>query len=85
MTTSPRPFAAATPAAGSRILGTGHHRPERVMTNADLEQLVETSDEWIRQRTGIEERRIAADGVDVGDLAAIAGRNALGDAGVGAS
>ena len=82
MTTSPRPFAAATPAAGSRILGTGHHRPERVMTNADLEQLVETSDEWIRQRTGIEERRVAADGVDVGDLAAIAGREALADAGV---
>ena len=40
MTTSPRPFAAQAPAAGSRILGTGHHRPERVMTNADLEQLV---------------------------------------------
>jgi 3-oxoacyl-[acyl-carrier-protein] synthase-3 len=79
---APRPFAAPTPAGGSRIIGTGHHRPERVMTNHDLEQLVETSDEWIRQRTGIEERRIAADGVDVGDLAAIAGRNALADAGV---
>ena len=60
MTTSPRPFAAQTPAAGSRILGTGHHRPDRVMTNADLEQLVETSDEWIRQRAGIVTRARAS-------------------------
>ncbi|MCG7311230.1 beta-ketoacyl-ACP synthase III [Brachybacterium sp. ACRRE] len=71
-----------TPPAGSRIVGTGHYRPERIMTNNDLEQMVETSDEWIRQRTGIESRRIAADDQDVADLAAEAGRNALADAGI---
>src|SRR5699024_7289513 len=69
-------------AHGSRIIGTGHHRPEKVMTNHDLEQLVETSDEWIRQRTGIESRRIAAEEQDVADLAALAGRAALADAGL---
>lgn len=72
----------AQPAAGSRIIGTGHYRPERILTNHDLEQMVETSDEWIRQRTGIETRRIAAEDQDVADLAAEAGRAALADAGV---
>jgi 3-oxoacyl-[acyl-carrier-protein] synthase-3 len=75
----------STPPAGSRIVGTGYYRPERIMTNHDLEQLVETSDEWIRQRTGIESRRIAADDQDVADLAAEAGRAALADAGIDAS
>ncbi|PWH06362.1 3-oxoacyl-ACP synthase [Brachybacterium endophyticum] len=75
----------STPPAGSRIIGTGHYRPERIMTNHDLEQLVETSDEWIRQRTGIEERHIAAEDQDVADLAAEAGRAAIADAGVDAS
>ncbi|MGY5765439.1 beta-ketoacyl-ACP synthase III [Brachybacterium sp. DNPG3] len=79
---APRPFALPVPAAGARIIGTGHHRPERVMTNHDLEKLVETSDEWIRQRTGIVERRIAADDQDVADLAAEAGRRAIADAGL---
>lgn len=82
MTATPRPFALPAPVAGSRIVGTGHYRPERVMTNKDLEQLVETSDEWIRQRTGIEERHIAADDQDVADLAAVAGRAAIADAGL---
>jgi 3-oxoacyl-[acyl-carrier-protein] synthase III len=82
MTTTPRPFAAPAAVAGSRIVGTGHHRPERILTNQDLEQMVETSDEWILQRTGIETRHIAADGQDVADLAAEAGRAALVDAGV---
>ncbi|MGP9538385.1 beta-ketoacyl-ACP synthase III [Brachybacterium sp. AOP43-C2-M15] len=82
MTATSRPLAATPIAGGSRIIGTGHHRPERVMTNHDLEQLVETSDEWIRQRTGIEERHIAADGEDVADLAAPAARAALADAGL---
>lgn len=72
----------STPVGGSRIIGTGHYRPERVLTNRDLEQMVETSDEWIRQRTGIEERRVAADEQDVAHLAAEAGRAALADAGV---
>ena len=82
MTTPARPFPVAPGSPGSRIIGTGHHRPEKIMTNHDLEQLVETSDEWIRQRTGIEERRIAADDQDVADLAALAGRAALDDAGL---
>ncbi len=45
------------------ILGVGRYIPEKVLTNQDLEKMVETSDEWIRTRTGIEERRIAADDV----------------------
>jgi 3-oxoacyl-[acyl-carrier-protein] synthase-3 len=44
------------------MLGLGMYVPERVLTNADLEKIVETSDEWIRSRTGISERRIAANG-----------------------
>lgn len=42
------------------ILGTGHYAPEKILTNADLEKMVDTSDEWIRTRTGIETRHIAA-------------------------
>jgi 3-oxoacyl-[acyl-carrier-protein] synthase-3 len=61
----------------SRILGTGAYTPERVLTNADLEKLVDTSDEWIRERTGIRERRIAADGETTSDMAAAAARRAL--------
>lgn len=66
----------------ARIAGTGHHLPERVLTNAELEALVETSDEWIRDRTGIRERHIAAEGETTGDLATEAGRRALESAGV---
>ena len=69
----------------SRIAGTGSYLPERVLTNADLEKLVETSDEWIRDRTGISERRVAADGQTTGDLAEIAARRAMEAAGVDAS
>ena len=46
----------------SRIIGTGSYLPEKILTNADLEKMVDTSDEWFRSRTGIEERHIAADG-----------------------
>ena len=53
----------------ARILATGSALPERVVTNADLEKMVDTSDEWIRTRTGIRERRVAADGETTGDLA----------------
>jgi len=78
---APRPaFRTAPLSPGSRIVGTGHHRPERVMTNQDLEQLVETSDEWIRQRTGIEQRHVAADGEGVPEMAIAAARAALADA-----
>ncbi len=66
------------------IVGTGAYLPARVMTNADLEKVVETSDEWIVTRTGIRERRIAADGEATSDLAAAAAREALSAAGVGA-
>ena len=66
----------------ARIIGTGRYLPEKVVTNADLEQLVDTSDEWIRERTGICERRVAAEGQTTGDLAEQAARIALEDAGV---
>ena len=56
-----------------RIAGTGSYVPDRVMTNADLEKMVETSDEWIRTRTGIQERRIAAPEQATSDLAYEAG------------
>lgn len=69
----------------ARILATGSALPERVVTNADLEKIVDTSDEWIRSRTGICERRIAADGETTGDLAFRAGKQALDDAGVKAA
>lgn len=69
----------------SRILGTGSYLPERILSNADLEKLVETSDEWIRERTGIEQRHIAADGQTTSDLATEAALRALEAAGVPAS
>lgn len=68
----------------ARITGTGSYIPEKVLTNADLERLVETSDEWIRTRTGICERHVAADGEFTSDLAANAARQAMEMAGVSA-
>ncbi|MCP5155165.1 MAG: ketoacyl-ACP synthase III [Ectothiorhodospiraceae bacterium] len=61
----------------SRIAGTGGYLPERVLTNAELERLVDTSDAWIRERTGIAERRVAAPGEGTTDLAERAARRAL--------
>ncbi|HET6807407.1 MAG TPA: beta-ketoacyl-ACP synthase III [Frateuria sp.] len=69
----------------ARISGTGSALPERVLTNADLEQFVETSDEWIQSRTGIRQRHVAADGQTTGDLAFLAAQRALEAAGVKAS
>jgi len=69
----------------SRIAGTGSYLPEKVVTNADLEKIVETTDEWIASRTGIRERRRAADGETTGDLAFYAATHALEAAGVKAS
>ncbi len=66
----------------ARIAGTGSYLPKKVLTNADLEKLVDTSDEWIRSRTGIERRHMAADGETTTDLAEHASRLALADAGV---
>jgi 3-oxoacyl-[acyl-carrier-protein] synthase-3 len=63
------------------IAGTGHYAPEKVLTNADLERMVDTSDEWIRTRTGIRERRIAAEGECTSDMGAEAARRALANAG----
>jgi 3-oxoacyl-[acyl-carrier-protein] synthase-3 len=70
---------------GSQILGTGAYAPEKILTNRDLEKMVDTSDEWIRERTGIGERRIAADGEAASDLALAASARALEAAGVKAS
>jgi 3-oxoacyl-[acyl-carrier-protein] synthase III len=67
----------------SVVLGCGAYLPERIVTNADLPKELETSDEWIRQRTGICERRIAADGETTSDLALNACRNALERTGCG--
>src|SRR3984893_19180490 len=66
----------------SRIAGTGSYLPEKIVTNADLERLVDTSDEWIRTRTGIRQRHVAAEGETTTDLAEHAARRAMADAGV---
>ncbi|MGI9258020.1 MAG: beta-ketoacyl-ACP synthase III [Gammaproteobacteria bacterium] len=66
----------------SRIAGTGKYLPERIMTNADLEAMVETSDEWIRTRTGIEQRHIAADDEATSDMAYHASLAAIEAAGL---
>lgn len=65
----------------SRIAGTGSYLPEKVLTNFDLEKIVETNDQWIRDRTGIERRHIAAPGECTSDLALVATRRALEAAG----
>ena len=61
----------------SRILGTGHYVPDVVRTNHDLERMVDTSDAWIIERTGIRERRIAPEGIVTSDMAAAAAKQAL--------
>ena len=66
----------------SKIAGTGRYLPERVLTNADLEKMVETSDEWIRTRTGIEQRHVASEDENTSDLCVEAARIAIEDAGV---
>src|SRR5277367_2953377 len=75
----------ANPAPRSRILGTGHYLPPIVRTNADLEKLVDTSDAWITERTGIRERRVAPDGVVTSDMATEAAKSALEAAGISAN
>jgi 3-oxoacyl-[acyl-carrier-protein] synthase-3 len=66
----------------SVVRGTGSHLPDRVLTNAELSGMVDTTDEWIVQRTGIRERRIAAEGERTSDLAFAAATAALADAGL---
>jgi len=65
----------------SRVTGTGGYLPDKVLTNHDLEKIVDTSDQWIRERTGISKRHIAADGQYTVDLAEAAARKALEAAG----
>ena len=67
------------------IRGTGSYLPERVMTNDDWAKLVDTSDQWITERSGIKERHFADPSQAASDLALIAAQNALKNAGVGAS
>ncbi len=68
-----------------RIAGTGSYLPERIMTNKDLESIVDTTEEWITSRTGILERRIAAEHENTSDLATAAAKNALENAGIDAA
>jgi 3-oxoacyl-[acyl-carrier-protein] synthase III len=68
----------------TRILGTGHHVPDRVVTNKDLEKMIDTTDEWIQQRTGIKERRWIDAECGASDLAKIASERALEMAGLDA-
>jgi 3-oxoacyl-[acyl-carrier-protein] synthase-3 len=65
----------------ARIIGTGSYVPSRILTNFDLERMVETTDEWIRTRTGIEERHLAADDEAVSDMAFHAAQRALAASG----
>lgn len=69
----------------SKIVGTGSYLPERIATNQDLEKLVDTSDEWIRSRTGIERRHWAADNETTCDMSEQAARRAMESAGVTAA
>lgn len=69
----------------SRIAGTGSYLPSKILTNADLEHMVDTTDEWIFTRTGIRERHIAADGEFTSDLALQAAKNAIASAGLSAN
>jgi 3-oxoacyl-[acyl-carrier-protein] synthase III len=69
----------------ARITGTGSYAPAKVLTNADLERMVATSDEWISERTGIKERRIVQSGEACSDLAVEAGKRALDAAGIAAT
>ncbi|MBX3019378.1 MAG: ketoacyl-ACP synthase III [Bdellovibrionaceae bacterium] len=70
-----------TPTYRTRIAGTGSYLPEKILSNQDLEKLVDTNDQWIRERTGIERRHIAADDQATTDLAYIATQRALEAAG----
>ncbi len=73
----------ATSGKSASIIGTGSYVPERVLTNADLEKMVDTSDEWITTRTGIKERRIASPDETTSSMSTLAAQKALQDAGVG--
>ncbi len=69
----------------SRIVGTGRYLPERIVTNFDLEKMVDTSDEWIRTRTGVERRHVVAEDQTTSDMCIEAAKVAIEDAGVDVS
>lgn len=69
----------------TKIIATGSYLPEKVLTNDDLSKIVDTSDEWIRTRSGIRSRHIAADGEETSDLAVMAATRALAAAGLNAT
>ncbi len=69
----------------AKITAVAHHVPEKVVTNQDLEQFLDTSDEWIRARTGIRQRHVVSDGQATSDLAAVAAKQALEQRGLPAS
>ena len=82
---TPRTFGGgAVGPAKVRILGTGHYTPAKIVTNQDLEAMVDTSDAWIVERTGIRERRVAAEGELTSDMATAAAKEALQKAGISA-
>jgi 3-oxoacyl-[acyl-carrier-protein] synthase-3 len=64
------------------VIGVGHYLPERIVENAEFEKTLDTSDEWIRSRSGIERRHFAAEGETTSDLAVAAAKAALKDAGL---
>jgi 3-oxoacyl-[acyl-carrier-protein] synthase-3 len=74
-----------SPRCGPAIVGTGHYVPQRVLTNEDLTRWMDTSDEWITARTGVKERRLAAEDENSGTMALAASRLALADAGITAA
>lgn len=82
--TKPQPnrSSLAKPKRTVSIIGTGSHVPERVLTNAELEKMVDTSDEWIVTRTGIRERRIAGSDEHTSDMATAAAKAAIENAGI---
>jgi len=69
----------------SRIAGTGRYLPEKILTNADLEKMVDTTDEWIRTRTGVERRHVCADDQTTSDMCIEAAKIAIEDAGIDVS
>ncbi len=75
----------SNPYFACRVIGFGTYVPERILTNADLEKMFDTTDEWIVSRTGIRERHVADDSVTTSDLALHAARRALEDAGITAA
>ncbi len=68
----------------SRVMGTGSYLPEKIVTNADLEKILDTSDQWIRERTGISERRVAHEDETSSDMAEVAAQRAMKNAGIDA-